>query len=117
MARDYSYKHIEIFDLPHSAKLYFMFNKHFISVCRDREIYITSFYKLIDVDLSNLDSKLKEFLFKLECMYPEVEEFLNREIRIIHKVLIDTLSRSDFTYEMLNNVSFHVSPIKSAKKI
>jgi hypothetical protein len=117
MARDYLYKHIEIFDLPHSAKLYFMFNKHLISVSRDRKIYITTFYKLIDVDLSNLDSKLKEFLFKLECMYPDADEYANRELKIIHEVLVDTLSRSDFTYEMLNNVSFHVSPIKSAKKI
>jgi hypothetical protein len=47
----------------------------------------------------------------------DLDEYANREIRIIHDKLIETIKRTDFTCEMLNNINFHVSPVKSARKI
>jgi hypothetical protein len=88
-----------------------------ITVFASHDIIVKNDKKIISnvIDFSELKHKVRCMMEKLKdiheasCLMSELENILN--------MIIDITAKPDFTYEMLNNIGFSVSPVKSARKI
>jgi hypothetical protein len=61
-----------------------------------------------------------ELKYKVSCMMEKLKDIhevscLMSELENILTMIIDITAKPDFTYEMLNNIGFSVSPVKSAR--
>jgi hypothetical protein len=65
-------------------------------------------------DFSNLESNIRNIIIELH--EGTSEDRAKHKLSIIWDKLVSIINESNFTLEMLNNVSFCVSPVKSARK-
>lgn len=98
------------------SRFYFYYNHIRIDIYINGNTSVIYNGKIIFRNFSNIESNIRGIIIELRGKV-DIESCAKRILSVIWDKLVSVIDKPDFTWEMLNEVNFSVSLVKSARKI
>jgi hypothetical protein len=115
LQKDNGYTGFKYIDNYKYSKFDFYYNHILIEIYTDKITLVLHNGKKILQDFSNIETNIRIIIRELHEK-DDRENYAMHKLSIIWDRLVNMINKPDFTPEILNDVSFHVSPVKSARK-